>query len=362
MGLKYYYNLDGIRGIAAIMVVIFHFFFNGNADYLKNLAFYQRFTEFGQHGVSLFFVLSGFVITRILLATRHKSDYFRTFYWRRILRILPLYYLYLIVFYYIVPLLTSSNITEFKLQIPYYIYLQNITPFLHINASGPGHYWSLAVEEHFYLLWPLVVYLVKPSRLWLAVLVIVLFVFATKYYMLNAGMSINYFTFTRIDQILFGAVLSILEFTGLFKSKYIKFIMVGSGLLILPVGALVYYFSSEIHFLKEMFKYTFLGLFFFSIIGYLVVSNAKSKINQVLSSSVFKYFGKISYGIYIWHVTVLALLNRFFITKILFLDILLAFSITILISHLSYNYFESWFLNMKDKKPALPSFIRVINH
>ena len=80
MKLKYYKNLDGTRGIAAMMVLVHHFFFFKDTSYLANIDFYQKYTEYGQHGVSLFFVLSGFVITRILINTRHEPKYFRTFY------------------------------------------------------------------------------------------------------------------------------------------------------------------------------------------------------------------------------------------------------------------------------------------
>jgi peptidoglycan/LPS O-acetylase OafA/YrhL len=76
MKLKYYYNLDGIRGIAALMVVIFHTFSSKYIGYVPNLSSYIKFTEFGQHGVSMFFVLSGFVITRILIKTRTDKEFF----------------------------------------------------------------------------------------------------------------------------------------------------------------------------------------------------------------------------------------------------------------------------------------------
>ncbi len=99
MSLKYYHNLDGVRGVASLMVVVFHYFTYPNSNYLTDIALYQKITEFGQHGVSWFFLLSGFVITRILINTRGRNNYFRQFYRNRVLRILPLYYLFLFIYY-----------------------------------------------------------------------------------------------------------------------------------------------------------------------------------------------------------------------------------------------------------------------
>ena len=352
MKLKYYYNLDGIRGIAALMVVVFHFFLSKNSEYLSNLIIYQKATEFGQHGVSLFFVLSGFVITRILIKTRENSDYFSNFYKRRALRILPLYYLFLFVLYFFLPLVFGGRGTELKLQLPFYFYIQNLTEILNIKASGPGHYWSLAVEEHFYLLWPLVIFLVHPKNIGKLIGISFLLIFALKYYMLDKGLSINYFTFTRIDQIMMGAYLAILELNGFFSSKGALKKMVLIGLSIFPIGALVYFFSDHFYYLKEMMKYPILGLFFFSLIGSLIILNENNIVNRILSGKILQYLGRISYGIYVWHILALAILSKLFISKILIVDLMLTFCLTIILAHLSYFYFEKYFLSFKDKNLA----------
>jgi len=352
MKLKYYYNLDGIRGIAALMVVVFHFFLSKNSEYLSNLIIYQKATEFGQHGVSLFFVLSGFVITRILIKTRENSDYFSNFYKRRVLRILPLYYLFLFVLYFFLPLVFGGKVTEFKLQLPFYFYIQNLTEILNIKASGPGHYWSLAVEEHFYLLWPLVIFLVHPKNIGKLIGISFLLIFVLKYFMLNKGLSINYFTFTRIDQIMMGAYLAILELNGFFSRKGALKKMVLIGLSIFPIGALVYFFSDHFYYLKEMMKYPILGLFFFSLIGSLIILNEKNIVNRILSGKILQYLGRISYGIYVWHMLALPILSKLFITRILIVDLMLTFCLTIILAHLSYFYFEKYFLSFKDKNLA----------
>lgn len=350
MKLKYYHNLDGVRGIAALMVVVFHFFTYPNSSYLEKLILFQKITEFGQHGVSLFFVLSGFVITRILINTRNDQEYFKTFYKRRILRILPLYYLFLFVYYIFTPSLTDTDWIDFNFQLPFYFYLQNLTEILNIKALGPGHYWSLAVEEHFYLLWPLAIFIVKPKNTGRLIGMSILLIFILKYFMLINNYSINVLTFTRIDQILIGAFLAVLEKNGFFLKNNSQTRMLLIGLSIIPFAILIYVFSPAFPFLKEMSKYFILGMLFFCILGYLIASNSENIFNKYLSGSLLQYLGRISYGIYVWHILVLLILNKFFISQVLVVDILITIILTIFIAHLSYYYFEKKFIIFKDRK------------
>jgi peptidoglycan/LPS O-acetylase OafA/YrhL len=164
MKLPYYKSLDGLRGIAALMVVIFHFYSYPGGFYSEPSIF-KKITEIGQHGVSLFFVLSGFVITRILIHTKNDGEFFSNFFTRRILRIAPLYYAFLIVWFFVLPILLNIPQAEFSDQLPFYLYLQNIYSTFRMPIAGPPHFWSLAVEEHFYLIWPVVVYYVPLKHL-----------------------------------------------------------------------------------------------------------------------------------------------------------------------------------------------------
>jgi peptidoglycan/LPS O-acetylase OafA/YrhL len=355
MKLEYYKNLDGTRGIAALMVLVFHFFYFNNASYSVDLNFYRKITEFGQHGVSLFFVLSGFVITRILINTRNEPKYFRTFYWRRVLRILPLYYLYLLFAYFLLPIILDSQFVDFKLQLPYYFYLQNFVELSDIKASGPGHYWSLAVEEHFYLIWPLVIFLVQPKHLWKVIGLSVVIIFVLKYFMLSEGLAINHFTFTRIDQLIIGAVLSVLEYNGFFKKKKAAYYFLIIGLSVFPLAVLTYYFQTHFFFIKEMFKSTLLAMFFFSVLGYLIARKQETTINRILSGKILQYLGKISYGLYVWQVAVIFVLNKYAITGVLILDLSLSVGVSIIVAHISFKYFEHYFLKLKEKQAYLGS-------
>ena len=159
LGRTYYPALDVLRGIAILLVFFYH-----------NFSFLQVF-EFGWIGVDLFFVLSGFLITDILLSSQGGRNFFRNFYARRFLRIFPLYYITLIAFFLLAPYVFSQQnadvVTYYNTnQLWFWSHLQN---WLFVNkgmSSSPmlSHFWSLAVEEQFYLFWPLIIFILKDLK------------------------------------------------------------------------------------------------------------------------------------------------------------------------------------------------------
>jgi peptidoglycan/LPS O-acetylase OafA/YrhL len=159
--------LDGLRGVAILLVLLVHFTMYGgmSPSIFVDRAFYRVMTA-GWVGVDLFFVLSGFLITGILYDAKSSASYFRTFYARRALRILPLYYGSLLWFCLIAPRLWPQNPGFRGLQqngIWYWSYLVNVMVAKHGWSSFGAieHYWSLAIEEQFYFLWPAVVFLLQ---------------------------------------------------------------------------------------------------------------------------------------------------------------------------------------------------------
>lgn len=144
-------ELDCIRGVAILLVLFYHgFFWSNNVTGLHGIAkAFVEATRPGWLGVNLFFVLSGFLITGILIDSKGGAHYFRNFYTRRALRILPAYYGVLLLLY-----LTGLQPRAFLVLSVFY--LSNVTPLFGV-AQAYAVLWSLAVEEHFYLLWPSVV-------------------------------------------------------------------------------------------------------------------------------------------------------------------------------------------------------------
>jgi peptidoglycan/LPS O-acetylase OafA/YrhL len=154
-------NLDGIRGIAVLWVMLHHFQLYGEGfpptTFLDRQV--ERLTISGWIGVDLFFVLSGFLITGILLDSKSNTGYFRKFYMRRFLRIFPLYYGFLFAFMFVLPLIDPEGAEfqlQFKEQIWYWTYLINwkLATIYVSEYIGISHFWSLAIEEQFYLVWP----------------------------------------------------------------------------------------------------------------------------------------------------------------------------------------------------------------
>ena len=144
-------ELDTIRGLAVLWVLFLHGFEwqYGSLHFGPAATAFLKSTQPGSLGVDLFFVLSGFLITGILLDSRTATHYYRRFYTRRAFRILPVYYTLLI-------LLLTLHSSSPRFVLLGLIYLANMTSFFGV-ACDYGPLWSLAVEEHFYLLWPLVV-------------------------------------------------------------------------------------------------------------------------------------------------------------------------------------------------------------
>jgi peptidoglycan/LPS O-acetylase OafA/YrhL len=352
----HYPALDGLRGIAILLVVFYH-----------NFGFSNYFF-FGWLGVDLFFVLSGFLITDILLRTVNSPGYFKNFYAKRILRIFPLYYLSLIIIFIFLP-----QVKNFPLDLSYYInnqwwfwsYLQNWFLIFH-NAGNSTtviqHYWSLAVEEQFYLIWPFVIFLIKKPKILLWVTGgLLLAIMSVRFAMWTMQVKdFNYFglyTFTRIDGICIGSMLAILQFM---HSAFLKKYFTGVVLLLAGFNFLFYFFNKQNQFtfpyLAVVGYTTFAALF--ALLVYESVEGSNKVVNFFLNNPVLKFFGKISYGLYVFHWPVYLILygsveswiKDGFNDNSTMLRIAASIILTliaILISVISFYFFENFFLKKK---------------
>jgi peptidoglycan/LPS O-acetylase OafA/YrhL len=201
-------QLDAVRGIA-ILIVLVH-----NLHGFSSPPF-SLVSNYGWMGVDLFFVLSGFLITGILLDSKSSENYFRNFYARRSLRIWPLYYSVLLLMFVILPLVRPQDAPElFQRSSPWWSYpffLQNFLVAAPALAVGPlGVSWSLAVEELFYLVWPFVVRFASTERLqWIAWVVLLAspwlrLQFIAQHWIIYSN------PFCRLDGMMAGALLAIL--------------------------------------------------------------------------------------------------------------------------------------------------------
>ena len=324
---------------------------------------------FGWLGVDLFFVLSGFLITEILLNTVGQPNFLRNFYMRRVLRIFPLFYLTLIICLLILPSIKNLNLDSSYYsnnQFWLWTYLQN---WLFIFKEPYGdkillHTWSLAVEEQFYLVWPAIVLLIRKPKILLAVAIIALIGVGLARYVIWSFQVhdlayASLYTFTRIDGLCIGCILALLmQINPGFLKKYTTHIV----LLMAGINFAFYFLNNQS---SQTLPYlAFVGYTTFAVLFGILVYEAvmaESKIIQfIFNNNILKFFGKISYGLYVYHWPVYILLFPFF-QKILFENGYLAYNysetgsaiivtaLSVLLSLLSYHYFEKRFLQLKKR-------------
>ena len=354
---RHYPALDGIRGVAILLVVFFH-----------NFGFIKYF-GFGWLGVDLFFVLSGYLITDGLMRTVGKKNYLKNFYAKRVLRIFPLYYLVLIITIFVL-----SRINGLQDNVEYYVanqwwfwlYLQNwLFIFKELEQTNLLlHFWSLAVEEQFYLFWPFIILLFRNARkLIIVTTILLLLVLITRVVLwMNHVEGLEYFglyTFTRVDGIFIGSLLaSIMYIDRLWLSKY-------TGIIVLIIALLNFgfFFLNRANQFSFPF-FPFIGYTTFAIVFAIIVYEAvlgKTKaINFLFTINTLRFFGKISYGFYVFHwpiyVGLLAPLRNLFQNELNLphsliepLVSILATLIALVVSILSYHFFERKFLKLKKK-------------
>ena len=352
---RYYPAIDGLRGLAILLVVFLH-----------NFGFLNYFF-FGWLGVDLFFVISGFLITGILIDTVGKPGYLKKFYMRRVLRIFPVYYLALFICLFILPIIPTLHYDPgyyYNNQFYMWTYLQNWLFIFKAPDSNQMllHTWSLAVEEQFYLFWPLVIlFLRKPKRILIFSLALLICTGVSRFLVWDQQIeTLSYsslFTFTRIDGLCIGAMISvILRIEPELLRKNLPYIV----LLLASINFGFYFINgmnnNNLPFLAFVGYTTFAMLF-----GLLVFEAAegRSKLIELLFNNPFmRFFGRISYGFYVFHWPVyLIFFDRLksqlhSLTSLQFADLLAAIlctAIAIVISMVSYRYFEMPFLKLKAK-------------
>jgi peptidoglycan/LPS O-acetylase OafA/YrhL len=355
-------ELDTIRGIAVLLVLLFHGF--GFRYSLHGLSVLPKLfvaaTLSGWTGVNLFFVLSGFLITGILLDSKSKADYYRTFYIRRALRILPLYYAVLAL----LAILTRTGWVDRHASWAFlglsFLYLSNVTQLFGVNMQY-GVLWSLAVEEHFYLLWPAAVR--SLSRRNVAVIAaIICFVCPClrAFYFIRGYDTGTGYTWLVADGLAAGAVLAALARGPWGTRSHMRSITLmcfAASLAMFVLGYPLGIFQAS-RFLGATLRETALNFFFAGFVVLALLAGT-SRLKIVVNRPVLQFFGEISYGVYLIHMLVFDLedhlLRRFFPGlsavggrfPLMVLLFAIALVFTVAIASLSRWYFEEPFLRLK---------------
>ncbi len=344
-----YKQLDGLRFIAVLSVILHH---------ICPLPSFIAF-NLGAFGVDLFFVISGFLITEILLREKIKGTSvlltLKIFFSRRVLRIFPLFYLYILICLVIVPQQTKEHISWLlTYTINIWVVLKDQQPFWYFN-----HLWSLCVEEQFYIFWPFLIMITPIKRLRLLFILMIFIAIAIRLMVtiyFNGYALFNYTMLpTTFDCFGFGALLALLKefkpilLNKIFRHKY--FIILGILLVILnnKFGTVL---------TQQTFGKTLIAFVSFYLVGIAATIKYKNISRIILENKAVMYFGRISYGMYVYHLLIWGSFGKYFtdcwhnlhLTDSIyksFFEFVFILICTILVSIISYELFEKRFLQLK---------------
>lgn len=349
-------GLNSFRFFSFLAVFLFH----GTAHF-----------EIGYLGVSAFFVLSGFLITPILIGMKEESTsgYFLKFYGRRFFRIFPLCYFYLAAMYILLRVTGAhdEDETRFFSQLPFaalYIYNFFHASSAYSHTSLLTHFWSLGVEEQFYLVWPMLIFFVNGKKLKQALVVTIILSVIMRWLFLTY-LTHQRFPILNPDPTLVVYVLPTSHFDafaigGLFalfiknQRPVLTFILIAA---FIATGFTTYKFATGQYFFTSLGYPSFMTDSYKSVWGYsfanLIFAFILLNIRQgvffpgIFNNRAIDYLGKISYGLYVYHYPVLHFMSKLSLQKPLY--IVLSLLLSILISSLSYELIEKKVLVLKDK-------------
>ena len=364
--------LDGLRGIAIILVMLHHFTYyrptSGIDEQIVSVLI------FFWTGVDLFFVLSGFLITGILLDTRGNERYFTSFYARRILRIFPLYYLILFLALVVLPMFPAVHTVligqdasvDLPPQWPYWLYLTNFS----IADRGWVHgwvdvAWSLAIEEQFYLVWPLVIWLCPPRLVgWLCTAIFIAEVFARSGARASdmPVLPIYVITWFRLDGLVIGALLAVALRRGIMpdlgRLAPIVVIVGVAGLVAVTIlGGHTWWWNRRM----QQFGYSLIAVIAGAMLVGAITRPADSLWPRMLSAGWLRAFGKYSYCLYLIHLPVMRAVREYvfnpeetlaiapWIGQVLFYGAATAPAFAL--AWLSWRLFEAPILRLKERFP-----------
>jgi peptidoglycan/LPS O-acetylase OafA/YrhL len=360
--LKHIESLDGIRGLAVFLVLSYHLLWSNNDPGNRLWNFAAQLRGAGWIGVDIFFALSGFLITGILFDSLHDQRFFRNFYGRRVLRIFPLFYGLVVIAFLLDPSHRGAELQTFALL---FAYLQN-TELWWRTAKGTwllpltGHLWSLAIEEQFYLVWPVIVFLVRDRRklLWTA-FALALLSPLVRALSLHHGASlavVYHNTLCRADSLLGGAWLALIV-RGNARSRVLRLAAPCFWIALGLCGTIAWRtgnFDWEINRAVGQYGYSALAVASLSLIA--MALRERSLTAKVMRIRPLRFLGKYSYGLYVFHIPMAAViaawqpsLRQHIPSRILYHLVLMSatLALTIPVTMLSFHFYEKPFLKLK---------------
>lgn len=369
-------NLEGLRFFAFFVVFINHatgsLGYNNHSEkfaYVRSHFFWN-----GDLGVSFFFVLSGFLITYLLLKEKELSGKIniKNFYLRRVLRIWPLYFLIVAMCLLVFPMFENALPKWFPIgvstsEINKWFYLTFTGNFDYIyngiNNFMIGILWSVSIEEQFYLLWPLIIAFVPTKYLLKTFIIIILGSIAFRFFYAKGNlMIIKYHSLSSVSDLATGALIaylacrqSVIEWIEK-TPKYMIVVVYLLLFILVPLRFYVWKFGIYYNHASSIMPVIFSSLFAFII---LEQNYAKHSFYKISNWKIISSFGKYTYGMYCYHIIVFFVVLLAFhlmginlngMSKYTFIFVVItSFFSTLLVSELSYRYYESFFLRLKNR-------------
>jgi peptidoglycan/LPS O-acetylase OafA/YrhL len=361
-------TLDGVRGLAILSVMVVHFTAPVDGSRLHLWGLWRLF-GLGWAGVDLFFVLSGFLITGILIDSKGSPGYFRRFYLRRALRIFPLYYGILAIVFGVLPFFEPPSAMGSWIhahQLWYWLYGANfLTGLTHQRPITPwldvSHLWSLAVEEHFYLFWPLVVFWFSRRGIIRTAIGLIAFSFACRalLYPWIGGGGVHELTVCRLDGLLTGSLLALAWREGDRRKlrRWSRPVLMAS--LVGPLAILFHHRTlNPVGRLTQLYGFPLITLACVALLSEAVACRPEGPLGRVLGGRLLGFLGRYSYGLYLFHLLLRPLFTRFLhqltaggmaYPLACTLYLILSFTASILVAVVSYHAYEQPFLRLKER-------------
>ena len=355
MNHQYYDRINTLRTFAVLSVLFSHFF---NPNITKHLFL-------GNAGVNLFFVISGFLISKNLIQLKESNESLgkklKLFYFRRSLRIFPIYYLYLVILYFFFHHSTSGQLSWASL------YLFNFFELKYEASKLLIHVWSLSLEEQFYLIWPLLILLI-PNRKITTVIYSIIFI-SIAFKLIFPEINHKLFTFSSFDSFAIGSLFAHL----LLKDRLLLIKCLDNKILLyiawIIYGVIIYLSFYEPNLYIENLFRTSTSIISFYFIGLAVFPEKypKGKFIKILDNKTLIFVGKISYGIYMYHMIVSVILDpylnkmceslflsqnnwiKYFYFNSYILKFAIYTTISIFIAYVSFEFIEKPILKLKDR-------------
>lgn len=365
----YFPNLDALRALACLAVFVTHTFgYLNNREHVSTVESWihkHLIQDAGSMGVSLFFVLSGYLITYLLLQEKESTGKIKLlyFYMKRILRIWPMFYVVLVAGFVVIPMISGSlSLEPIKEHLPWFITFTNnfdllITDFSGINNNSLGVLWSVAVEEQFYLFWPLIIMFTNRKNFPFVASALILISAIYRHTHSTSVDHLSFCTFSVMGDLAVGGILAYFgyysktfrTFFSEMKSQWRVVAYVILGFIIANHSSLL----TASHF-AALGRIALTLCFAFIIADQCFSGHVRSGLSRIPG---LNKMGVISYGFYCLHVFSIIIFQKLnavlgytkISTAIFYSEFVGAFILSFMVSFLSYRYFESKFLKLKPK-------------